>query len=64
MERRIDELNAFVGLARSSWENSPIGDELHQIQTDLFEIGSQLGFQGTRLPLGRPARTCGARRRR
>lgn len=38
----VDELNAFVGLARSSWEDSPIGDELHQIQTDLFEIGSQL----------------------
>lgn len=38
----VDELSAFVGLARSSWDGSPLGDELHQVQTDLFEIGSQL----------------------
>lgn len=42
----VDELSAFVGLARSSWADSPIGDELHQIQTDLFEIGSQLASVG------------------
>ena len=38
----VDELSAFIGLARSCWNASPIDDELHRIQSDLFELGSQL----------------------
>ncbi len=38
----VDELSAVLGLVRSAWRDSPIGDELHQVQTDLFEIGAQL----------------------
>lgn len=38
----VDELSAFIGLARSSWDDSPLSEELHQVQTDLFEMGSQL----------------------
>lgn len=46
----VDELSAFIGLARSSWADSPLADELHQIQTDLFEIGAQLASVEDRRP--------------
>jgi cob(I)alamin adenosyltransferase len=38
----VDELSAVVGIVRSVWASGPLDDELHQIQADLFEIGSQL----------------------
>ncbi|MBW3671191.1 MAG: cob(I)yrinic acid a,c-diamide adenosyltransferase [Acidobacteria bacterium] len=38
----VDELSAFIGLARSSLADSSLNDELHRVQTDLFEIGAQL----------------------
>lgn len=42
----IDELNSFVGTARSSWPGSPIDDQLQSIQNDLFDIGAQLAAPG------------------
>lgn len=38
----VDELNSAIGLARSFWHESPIDGELYAIQTDLFDIGSNL----------------------
>src|SRR5512140_3752354 len=38
----VDELNSAIGLARSFWNESPIDGELYEIQTDLFDIGSNL----------------------
>lgn len=38
----VDELNSFIGLARSSAPDSDLDAELHRIQGDLFEIGAQL----------------------
>ncbi|MDX1582154.1 MAG: cob(I)yrinic acid a,c-diamide adenosyltransferase [Thermoanaerobaculia bacterium] len=38
----VDELSAVIGVARSSWPDSPIHAELHRVQADLFEIGSEL----------------------
>jgi cob(I)alamin adenosyltransferase len=38
----VDELNSFIGVARSGWPSSPIDAELHSIQSDLFDIGAQL----------------------
>lgn len=38
----VDELSAFVGVARTSLTDSPLVEELHAVQADLFEIGSQL----------------------
>ncbi|HVR38978.1 MAG TPA: cob(I)yrinic acid a,c-diamide adenosyltransferase, partial [Thermoanaerobaculia bacterium] len=43
----IDELNSFIGLARASWSPSPIDAQLHQTQSDLFEIGAHLASPGT-----------------
>lgn len=42
----VDELNSAVGLARSLWNDCPIGDELQQIQQDLFSLGSYLASEG------------------
>ncbi len=42
----IDELNSFLGVARASWPSSPIDDELHRIQADLFDLGAQLASPG------------------
>lgn len=38
----VDELNSFIGVARASWPQSPIDDELHRVQSDLFDIGARL----------------------
>jgi cob(I)alamin adenosyltransferase len=38
----IDELNSFLGVARASWPDAPFDAELHDIQSDLFDIGAQL----------------------
>ncbi len=43
----IDELNSFLGLARSSWPDSPIDAQLNHIQSDLFDIGAYLASPGT-----------------
>jgi cob(I)alamin adenosyltransferase len=42
----LDELNSFVGVARTSWPDSPIDRELDVVQRDLFEIGAQLAAPG------------------
>ena len=38
----VDELNAFIGVARASWAESPIDDDLAEIQADLFDLGAHL----------------------
>jgi cob(I)alamin adenosyltransferase len=43
----VDELNAFVGLARASWVDAPIDEELANIQRDLFDVGAQLASPGS-----------------
>jgi len=43
----IDELNSFIGVARASWPSSPLDDEFHSIQSDLFDIGAHLASPGT-----------------
>jgi len=43
----IDELNAFLGVARASWPAGDIDAQLAAIQTDLFEIGAHLSSPGT-----------------
>jgi cob(I)alamin adenosyltransferase len=43
----VDELNAFVGVARASWPQSPADAQLAAIQNDLFDIGAQLAAPGT-----------------
>jgi len=43
----IDELNAFLGLARASWPSSPMDAELDHVQSDLFDIGAYLAAPGT-----------------
>ena len=42
----VDELNSFIGVARSAWPASPIDIDLHQMQMDLFEIGAHLASPG------------------
>ncbi len=42
----IDELNSFLGVARATWPSSPIDDELHHVQSDLFDLGAQLASPG------------------
>ena len=42
----IDELNSFIGVARSSWTESPIDAQLESIQNDLFDVGAQLAAPG------------------
>ena len=43
----VDELNAFVGVARAHWPSSPIDEQLAKIQSDLFDIGAQLAAPGS-----------------
>jgi len=38
----VDELNSFVGLARSHFHSSDITDVLKRIQRELFELGADL----------------------
>jgi len=38
----VDELNAFIGVARASWPSSPIDLQLQKVQADLFDIGAYL----------------------
>lgn len=43
----IDELNSFVGLARTSIKNEKIDSVLKQVQSVLFTAGSEVGFAAT-----------------
>jgi len=43
----VDELNAFIGVARASWAQSPIDAELSAIQADLFDLGARLAAPGS-----------------
>ena len=43
----VDELNAFIGVARASGPQSSIDRQLATIQSDLFDIGAQLAAPGT-----------------
>ncbi|MHB0969883.1 MAG: cob(I)yrinic acid a,c-diamide adenosyltransferase [Thermoanaerobaculia bacterium] len=42
----LDELNACIGIARASWPESPIDNQLSAIQADLFELGAHLAADG------------------
>jgi cob(I)alamin adenosyltransferase len=53
----IDELNSFIGVARTSPIPSDTDRTLDQVQHDLFEIGAHLASPGTsRFPGVEPAR--------
>jgi len=43
----VDELNSFLGVARATELPQSIDDVLHQVQSDLFEIGAHLASPGT-----------------
>ena len=43
----VDELNAFIGLARSTWPVSPLDEHLGRIQSDLFDVGAHLASPGS-----------------
>jgi cob(I)alamin adenosyltransferase len=43
----VDELNSFIGLARSHPLPQSVDDVLHQVQIDLFEIGARLASPNT-----------------
>lgn len=43
----LDELNSFLGVARSAWTSSPLDAQLHEVQMDLFDIGAHLASPGT-----------------
>jgi cob(I)alamin adenosyltransferase len=43
----IDELNAFLGLVRTSWPSSPLDAQLNRVQSDLFDIGAYLAAPGS-----------------
>jgi len=45
----VDELNAWLGLARSSMADSALADELVQLQRDLFALGAQLADPADRI---------------
>jgi cob(I)alamin adenosyltransferase len=45
----VDELNAWLGLVRSSLNDREIDDELTAIQRDLFAIGAQLADPSDRI---------------
>ena len=45
----IDELNAWLGLARSSLSDRQIDSELAKLQRDLFAIGAQLADPADRI---------------
>ena len=42
----VDELNSFIGAARSAWAGSAIDAQLERIQSDLFDVGAQLAAPG------------------
>ena len=50
----VDELNAFIGIARASWPDSPLDAELSDIQCDLFDLGAHLASPGSDRFLGVP----------
>ena len=43
----VDELNALIGVARASWQESPIDAQLADIQSDLFDLGAHLAAPGS-----------------
>jgi len=43
----VDELNSFIGLARTAELPQSIDDVLQQVQNDLFEIGAHLSSPGS-----------------
>lgn len=45
----VDELNAWIGLARASNADTPLDDVLVAIQRDLFALGAQLADPGEKL---------------
>ena len=45
----VDELNAWLGLARSSLSDRDLDDELAHVQRDLFALGAQLADPGQRI---------------
>jgi cob(I)alamin adenosyltransferase len=45
----VDELNAWLGLARASLAESDLDEALVQIQRDLFAVGAQLADPGDKL---------------
>jgi cob(I)alamin adenosyltransferase len=45
----VDELNAWLGLARSARADAPIDEALVRIQRDLFALGAQLADPGDKL---------------
>src|SRR5258708_21640553 len=56
----IDELNSFLGVARASWPSSPFDEQLHAVQSDLFDIGAHLASPGaSRFAGPDPARVAG-----
>jgi cob(I)alamin adenosyltransferase len=50
----VDELNAFIGVARASWRESPIDATLSDIQSDLFDLGAHLAAPGSARFIGVP----------
>ncbi|HXG59340.1 MAG TPA: cob(I)yrinic acid a,c-diamide adenosyltransferase [Thermoanaerobaculia bacterium] len=52
----VDELNSFIGVARAAWPASPIDDELHRVQSDLFTIGAFLAAPNGRFETAPRAR--------
>jgi cob(I)alamin adenosyltransferase len=50
----VDELNAFIGVARASWPGSPIDSELADMQSDLFDLGAHLASPGSARFVGVP----------
>jgi cob(I)alamin adenosyltransferase len=45
----IDELNAWLGFARSSLANGDLDDELARLQSDLFALGAELADPADRI---------------
>jgi len=45
----IDELNAWLGLARASGSDRELDDELARVQRDLFALGAQLADPADRI---------------
>lgn len=53
----VDELNSFIGVARASWQSSPLDADLARIQSDLFDLGARLAAPGSdRFPGVAPSR--------
>jgi cob(I)alamin adenosyltransferase len=43
----VDELSSCIGVARASWPEGRIDEELARVQSDLFDIGAQLAAPGS-----------------